>query len=140
MINIGVPEGHPLADGASMAGPSGLHNVQVGGIQMPAPQFVVVHRGEGEAGADGASNIPNANPLSGPGGQPATDSRVGAQIENLVNDLLRNFMEVFSGREFLRMQMQYNEFSPNNFMQNFNSNFASDDIFETIRRMSEQEA
>ena len=49
-------------------------------------------------------------------------------------------MEVFSGREFLRMQMQYIDFSPNNFMQNFNTNFASDDLFERIRRMSEQEA
>ena len=49
-------------------------------------------------------------------------------------------MDVFSGREFLRMQMQYNEFNPNNFMSNFNSNFASDDLFEMIRRMSEQEA
>jgi len=65
---------------------------------------------------------------------------VGAQIESLVNDLLRNFMEVFSGREFLRMQMQYSDFNPNNFMSNFNQNFASDDLFEMIRRMSEQEA
>lgn len=37
VINIGVPTDHPLADGASMAGPSGLANVQVGGISMPAP-------------------------------------------------------------------------------------------------------
>lgn len=49
-------------------------------------------------------------------------------------------MDVFSGREFLRMQMQYDGFNPNNFMHNFNSNFASDDLFEMIRRMSEQEA
>ena len=47
---------------------------------------------------------------------------------------------MFNGREFLRMQMQYNEFNPNSFMQNFNSNFASDDLFEMIRRISEQEA
>ena len=32
VINIGVPSEHPLADSGSMAGPSGLHNVQVGGI------------------------------------------------------------------------------------------------------------
>ena len=32
VINIGVPSEHPLADSNSMAGPSGLHNVQVGGI------------------------------------------------------------------------------------------------------------
>ena len=29
-------------------------------------------------------------------------------------------MEVFTGREFLRMQMQYSDFNPNNFMNNFN--------------------
>lgn len=62
---------------------------------------------------------------------------MGAQIENLVNDLLRNFMDVFNGREFLRMQMSYSGFNPNNFMNNFNQNFASDDLFEMIRRMSE---
>ena len=49
-------------------------------------------------------------------------------------------MDVFSGREFLRMQMQYSDFNPNSFMNNFNSNFASDDLFEMFRRMSEQEA
>ena len=54
--------------------------------------------------------------------------------------MLRNFMDVFNGREFMRMQMQYSDFNPNNFMSNFNSNFASDDLFEMIRRMSEQEA
>jgi hypothetical protein len=37
VINIGVPTDHPLADSGSMAGPSGLANVQVGGISMPAP-------------------------------------------------------------------------------------------------------
>ena len=78
VINIGVPGSHPLADNSSMAGPSGLHNVQVGGIQMPAPQFVVVHNnrdGNGqektEAGNSGnaggaqasASTNNNSNPL-----------------------------------------------------------------------------
>ena len=65
---------------------------------------------------------------------------MGSQIENLVNNLLRNFMDVFNGREFLRMQMQYDDFNPNNFMNNYNQNFASDNIFEMIRRMSEEEA
>ena len=36
--------------------------------------------------------------------------------------------------------MQYSDFNPNSFMNNFNSNFASDNLFEMIRRMSEQEA
>ena len=65
---------------------------------------------------------------------------MGSQIESLVNNLLRNFMDVFNGREFLRMQMQYDDFNPNNFMNNYNQNFASDDLFEMIRRMSEEEA
>lgn len=43
VLNIGVPAGHPLA-GDSMAGPSGLHNVQVAGIPMPAPMFGFMHR------------------------------------------------------------------------------------------------
>ena len=38
------------------------------------------------------------------------------------------------------MQSQYGNFNPRSFMQNYNQNFASDDIFETIRRISEEEA
>lgn len=70
VINIGVPSEHPLADSSSMAGPSGLHNVQVGGIQMPAPQFVVVHRsGESEPGAEGAAaSNSNGQPSNNNGG------------------------------------------------------------------------
>lgn len=125
-----------------MAGPSGLANVQVGGISMPAPQFVVVHNRDGER-VDGGPDVPGGIPGVNLGGADQSsgnadgEGRVGAQIENLVNDLLRNFMTVFNGREFLRMQMQYNDFNPNNFMSNFNQNFASDDLFEMIRRMSE---
>jgi len=62
VINIGVPNGHPLADNNSMAGPSGLHNVQVGGISMPAPQFVVVHNREGEASGNADRNVESAGP------------------------------------------------------------------------------
>ena len=46
-------------------------------------------------------------------------------------------MDVFSGHEFTRMQTQYRDFNPNNFMNNYNSNFASDDLFEMIRQISE---
>ena len=49
-------------------------------------------------------------------------------------------MDVFNDRDFARMQTQYSDFNPNNFMNNFNQNFASDDLFEMIRRVSEQEA
>jgi len=61
VINIGVPGDHPLADGGSMAGPSGLHNVQVGGISMPAPQFVVVHNRNGEATQTSAAGTNGLN-------------------------------------------------------------------------------
>ena len=88
---------------------------------------------ETNAAAGGNSSANNASS----GADADGDNRVGAQIESLVNDLLRNFMTVFNGREFLRMQMQYSDFNPNNFMSNFNQNFASDDLFEMIRRMSE---
>ncbi len=73
---------------------------------MPAPQFVVVHNRDGER-VDGGSNAANSGAAGqSSGSAPAegdADGRVGAQIENLVNDLLRNFMTVFNGREFLRM-------------------------------------
>ena len=58
ILNIGVPAGHPLA-GDSMAGPSGLHNVQVGGIPMPAPMFGFMHRNRGAAGGSGEENKNN---------------------------------------------------------------------------------
>ena len=65
---------------------------------------------------------------------------MGAQIESLVNDILRDFMDVFNSRDFVRMQSNYSDFNPNDFMSNYNQNFASDDLFEMIRRVSEQEA
>ena len=68
------------------------------------------------------------------------DPEMGAQIESLVNDILRDFMDVFNSRDFVRMQSHYSDFSPDNFMNNYNQNFASDDLFEMIRRVSEQEA
>ena len=43
MVNIGVPQNHPMAD-STQAGPSGLHNINIGGISLPAPTFVVMHR------------------------------------------------------------------------------------------------
>ena len=68
------------------------------------------------------------------------DPEMGAQIESLVNDILRDFMDVFNSRDFVRMQSHYSDFSPDNFMNNYNQNFASDDLFEMIRRVTEQEA
>jgi len=49
-------------------------------------------------------------------------------------------MDIFTGHEFLRMRTQYSDFSPNDFMQNFNQSFESDALFEIVRRMSEMEA
>lgn len=45
---------------------------------------------------------------------------MGAHIENIVNDILRDFMDVFNGRDFMRMQTQYSDFDPNSFMNNYN--------------------
>ena len=134
VINIGVPSDHPLADTSSRAGPSGLHNVQIGGVPVPAPQFVMMHRAQPENGQGDASNA--QNPLS----TTDNETRVGQNIENMVNNLLRSFMDLFNQREFLRMQMQYSQFNPNDFMNNYNQSFASDHIFEQIRRLSEEEA
>lgn len=115
-----------------MAGPSGLHNVQVAGIPMPAPMFGFMHRARA---ANQASREENKE--GGVGGieeQKREAEEIGPRIESL----MRNFMNLFSGNnQFMRMQMQYEEFSPNNFMSNFQQNFASDDIFEMIRRISE---
>ena len=59
----------------------------------------------------------------------------------MINDMMRNFHELFSSHEFLRMNTMFSGFSPDMFMSNFNTNFTSDDdFFERIRRMSEQEA
>ena len=96
-MNIGVPSDHPLADSSSMAGPSGLHSVQINGNPMPAPSFVFMQRQNGEAGEDQSNNR-------------------NEQVEHMVNDLLRNFMDIFTGHEFLRMRAQYDNFNPNDFM------------------------
>ena len=65
---------------------------------------------------------------------------MGQHIEGIVNELLSSFLGLFGGRDFARMQGTYDNFNPNSFMNNFNSNFASDDLFEMIRRISEEEA
>ena len=36
VINIGVPEDHPMADRSSQAGPTGLYNMRLGQIRIPA--------------------------------------------------------------------------------------------------------
>ena len=42
VINIGVPQDHPLADPNSQAGSSNLYNLRMGNIRVPpAPQFVI---------------------------------------------------------------------------------------------------
>ena len=72
--------------------------------------------------------------MAGLGSQVGTDfTRVGeneeshqrseamaGQIENIVNDLMRSFIDIFNGREFLRMQTQYSDFNPREFMSNYN--------------------
>lgn len=48
MINIGVPQNHPLADPESEAGPTGLFNMRLGPIRIPAaPQFTINVRRDG---------------------------------------------------------------------------------------------
>ena len=49
-------------------------------------------------------------------------------------------MDIFNGYEFMRMRSLNPNFSPGNFMENFNQSFDNDSLFEIVRRMSEQEA
>jgi hypothetical protein len=59
----------------------------------------------------------------------------------MLNNIMRSFQELFSGHQFLRMNHVFQGFSPDIFMNNYNSNFQSEnDFFEYVRRMSEQEA
>lgn len=81
------------------------------------------------------------------GSGPQTDEeqrRVDAQVDRLtgaINHMLANFQQLFTGHSFLRMQTSLNGASPSDFMHNFESSFnPSDDIFEMVRRISEQEA
>lgn len=60
-------------------------------------------------------NNPNASP---------SDSRE-EQLTNMLGSLMRSFQNIFSGHQFLRMQSMFQGFSPDIFMTNFNSNFAS---------------
>ena len=87
----------------------------MGGINLPPPQFMFINQSQYEG-------------------------RQQPNVENMVNDLLRSFMDIFTGHEFLRMRTQYSDFNPNDFMQNFNQSFESDALFEIVRRMSEMEA
>lgn len=62
-------------------------------------------------------------------------------LSEMLNNMMRNFQEIFSGHEFLRMNTMFAGFSPDMFMTNFNANFSSsEDFLERVRRMSEMEA
>lgn len=82
-------------------------------------------------------NGPGATDPRSQGGDP----NVNANIEHIIGTYLRQFQELFSGHQFLRMNSMFNGFSPDTFMSNFNTNFSSDnDFMEMARQMSEQEA
>lgn len=49
----------------------------MGGINLPPPQFMFINRNQGNE---------------------------DQSVENLVNGLLRSFMDIFTGHEFLRMR------------------------------------
>lgn len=102
---------------------------------MPAPSFVIMHRGQSE------NPRSQQNPLgSGTVEDEVRGQNMAGQIEALVNDLMRSFMHTFSSNEFLRMSNQYAQFNPRDFMSNFNQNFEGDAFFELARRISEREA
>ena len=65
--------------------------------------------GSGNAAAGGSST--NAN------------QQAESNIEMMLGNLMRNFSELFSGHQFLRMNQMFSGFSPDQFMTNFNSNF-----------------
>ena len=104
---------------------------------MPAPQFVMMHRQHGDEQSSGSAAAAGSTNNQRPNRSP---EQVGQHIEGIVNELLGSFLGLFGGRDFARMQGTYDNFNPNSFMNNFNSNFASDDLFEMIRRISEEEA
>jgi len=61
VVNVGVPNSSdPTASNqnSQTSGPNGLQNVNVGGISMPAPQFVVVHPPDNN---NSSQQVPNAN-------------------------------------------------------------------------------
>ena len=52
IVNVGLPSDHPMAHASEVPGARGLHNMNIMGIPMPAPQFVVAHRARPEGGSD----------------------------------------------------------------------------------------
>lgn len=101
-----------MAAAEVVPGSGGLHNINIAGNSVPAPQFVVMHRPrEGEAENTNAEVTEQ-------------DRAEGNRIAGLVNDLLGRFNDIFSSHDFLRMRTMHADFNPQMFMQNFNQNFA----------------
>jgi hypothetical protein len=46
IVNIGVPDGHPLADNSEPMGPAGLRHIQINGLPVRAPQFMFLEDNE----------------------------------------------------------------------------------------------
>ena len=86
---------------------------------MPAPQFVMMHRNP--------EDLPEDERI---GPEQRREDALGTHIEGIVNNLLTSFLDVFDGSQFRRMRSEFSSnVNPNEFMNNFNSNFASDDLF-----------
>ena len=66
--------------------------------------------------------------------------QINNQVDRITHAIIQ-FHNLFSTHQFLRMQQTMNGAAPNDFMSNFNQSFnPNDDIFEMVRRLSEQEA
>ena len=138
VINIGVPRAHPLADPNSTAGPTGLHNLRIGPVNLPrAPTFVVRIRGplarpyEGEQ--TGENRQINVDTRARETEEPTEEElrRIDEHVERItgaINSMIGTFQNLFSGYQFMRMHQAFsNGEAPGNFMENFNSQFSPDE-------------
>jgi hypothetical protein len=157
VITLGVPRDHPFADPDAPVGDGNLHNVRIGPIRLPAPPTFVVRfrptvggmtrEEEREEFADirNRANIRENQRVVHIDAPQGGDEE--AQVEGLnqqigritgaINHLIGTFQRLFTGMEFLRMNLAVDSVSPSVFMTNFNSQVSPDEaMLEMVRRIS----
>lgn len=98
IINIGVSEDHPMADRSQPPQATGLHGIRIGGIPLPAPQFMFASRtGEAES----------------------QEEQINTAVSSVIEQIMSTFSHIFSRAQQIQMRFLNPDMNEASFMGNF---------------------
>jgi len=98
IINIGVSEDHPMADRSQPPQATGLHGIRIGGIPLPAPQFMFASR-SGEAESQ--------------------EEQINTAVSSVIEQIMSTFSHIFSRAQQIQMRFLNPDMNAASFMENF---------------------